>query len=158
MNKFIGSLARAFLALVLLSVPALASAQIKDPLPPPGKEPPPPARCNFLSVQIRVAPSESIWPPNHRPVMINASVEVKSDCRIIRSSVTASSSEGAGVISVMPTVLTNGSNRVTVTVEASRFGGGPGRTYSLSASATNSDGRTGNAGPEVIATVPHDRR
>lgn len=150
MSTYISSLARMSLALVLLSVPVLASAQ-REPPPPPGD------RCTAPRVDIRFVPPQSIWPPNHRPVTINASVEVFSDCPLRASSVTASSSEGAGVISVMPTLLTNGSNRVTVVVEAFRFGGGLGREYSLSASATNSAG-TGTAGPVTIAKVPHDQR
>lgn len=114
-----------------------------------------PSSCTAPTVTITATP-QTIWPPNNKPVSVNATVMVVSNCPLTGSSVTASSSEGTGVISVTPTTLAIGSNTVTVVVEASRFGSGSGRTYSLSASATNSAG-TGTAGPTTIATVPHDQ-
>lgn len=115
-----------------------------------------PSSCTVPTVTISATP-QTIWPPNNKSVSVDATVTVASNCPLTGSSVTASSSEGTGVISVIPTTLTIGSNTVTVVVEASRNGSGSGRTYDLSASATNSAG-TGTAGPTTIATVPHDQR
>jgi hypothetical protein len=96
-----------------------------------------------------------IWPANHKLVAVAtvAAQDGLSGLASINTNVTSSEPASAG----QSDMVTTGSGLAprAISLRAERLGSGPGRTYTISASATD---LAGNATTAVaICTVPHDQ-
>jgi Kelch motif protein/galactose oxidase-like protein len=104
------------------------------------------------------APGCTLWPANHKLVEV-ATVTASDELGLSSFNVTATSSEpedGLGDGDTAPDILITGSGLGPrlVQLRAERSGTGPGRTYTITASATNVAGLSASA--TATCTVPHD--
>jgi hypothetical protein len=106
------------------------------------------------------APLTALWPPDHRLVQVRPVLAATDACGAVEASITsATSSEPADAWG-----LTDGMTRPdivmgddgSVWLRAERDARGPGRIYTIHASAVDASGLTAGAGLDVL--VPHDRR
>ncbi len=125
-----------------------SSVQVRDTTPP--------------SLSLTVNPA-TLWPPNHRLVPIQASLQVNDACDpsagAILSSVTNSEADdapGGGDGNTTQDVqdASLGTLDTTVWLRAERWGDGPGRIYSLTYAAMDASGNASLALGSV--PVPHD--
>jgi hypothetical protein len=101
----------------------------------------------------------SLWPPNHELVTVGTVTAADALSGLAPGSfqVTGTSNEGPGDAQSPNVVVTpNGTGGFVVQLRADRLGGGNGRTYSLSATASDLAGNTATA--TANCTVPHDQR
>jgi Phosphodiester glycosidase len=101
----------------------------------------------------------SLWPPNHGLVTVGTvrAVDALSGLAPGSFQVTGTSNEGPGDAQSPNVVVTpNGTGGFVVQLRAERSGGGNGRTYTLSATASDLAGNTATA--TATCTVPHDQR
>ena len=92
-----------------------------------------------------------LWPANHKLVDVAVNYAVSDNCGTVTSVLTVTSSEPGG-----------GSGEDWIVVDdhhvklrAERDAGGPGRVYTITVTATNSQGGTSSAAVAVV--VPHDQ-
>lgn len=101
-----------------------------------------------------------LWPPNHQMIFV-ATVSASDDLDAAPSlSVTVTSNEpedakGDGATAHDWEVVDKGDGTFDVYVRAERAGGGTGRIYTVTATATDASGNT--ATEAVSLVVPHDR-
>lgn len=97
----------------------------------------------------------ALWPPNHRMVAVNTSVEAVDDVSgpapYVLISVTASEGNPAEDIQDFVT----GEPDTMGWLRASRFGHGPGRQYTLTYESSDDFGNTGTC--DIAVPVPHDQ-
>ena len=97
-----------------------------------------------------------IWPPNHKLVIVAtaAATDGLSGPASFNADVTSSEPASPGQSDIA--ISGSGLDPRTISLRAERLADGPGRTYTLSASATDRAGNTAS----VVATcvVPHDKR
>ena len=96
-----------------------------------------------------------IWPPNNK--LVNVATVAAQDGLSGLSSFNASVESSEAAAPGRPDTVTAGTGLAPriISVRATRLGDGPGRTYTLSASATD---RAGNAITAVATcVVPHDQ-
>jgi hypothetical protein len=102
------------------------------------------------------APGCSLWPPNHkmRPVALVTAADALSGVASLE--VTATSSEPSDPNDPDVLVTPDGSGGYAVALRAERLGSGPGRVYTLTATARDlaDNVRTATA----TCAVPHDKR
>jgi hypothetical protein len=100
-----------------------------------------------------VAPStSSIWPPNGKMVPVTVQVSATGSPEPTCAISSVSSSEGSATPGGPQSVITG---PLSVNLRAERLGSGPGRTYTVVTTCTNS---AGSASASAIVTVPHDQR
>jgi hypothetical protein len=101
----------------------------------------------------------TLWPPNHRMLLV-ATVSASDDLDAAPSlSVTVTSNEpedakGDGATAHDWEVVNKGDGTFDVYVRAERAGGGTGRIYTLTATATDAAGNTATEAVKLV--VPHD--
>jgi hypothetical protein len=94
-----------------------------------------------------------LWPPNHQMVQVAAVRAADALSGLAGLQVSATSSEAGDTDDVA--VLPDGSGGYTVALRAERAGNGPGRTYTITATAEDLAGNARTA--SATCTVPHDR-
>ena len=112
---------------------------------------PPPA-----VTQLRADPS-TLWPPNHKWVDVGVSYAVVDNCGPVVTRVDVASDEpvnATGDGDTEPDWQVVDAHRLRLRAE--RAGGGDGRVYKITVTATDSAGQTGSAATQVL--VPHSRR
>lgn len=99
-----------------------------------------------------------LWPPNHKMVNVNVTVDTTDNC---------DSTPACQIISVSSNEAVNGTGDgntspdweitgdLSVNLRAERAGGGNGREYTLAVQCTDSGGN--NTSAETIVVVPHDK-
>ncbi len=132
----------------------------------------PPAECTLL-VQVvdtqapTLAPTSStlvLWPPNHQmaDVTIQANAHDGSGAPVaLAASVTSSEDplkDGSGqtIPDFTTPVIDQATGTITLQLRAERSGRGPGRTYTITITATDLAGNTSSA--SVVIVAPHDKR
>jgi hypothetical protein len=109
-----------------------------------------------------VVDPDMLWPPNHKMHLVAAGVSATDDIDPAPTlTVEVTSNEpvnGTGDGDSEPDweVVDNGDGTFDVLVRAERAGGGEGRVYTITATATDFAGNTATATGTV--TVPHDKR
>ncbi|UCC71969.1 MAG: hypothetical protein JSV86_16620 [Gemmatimonadota bacterium] len=111
------------------------------------------------TIAMTVDPAE-LWPPNHKMVLVAAGVSASDACCDVMLAVDVVSNEpedGTGDGSTDPDwqVVDLGDGTFDVYVRAERAGGGDGRVYTITATASDSEGNATTSAGTV--TVPHDR-
>lgn len=111
------------------------------------------------TITMAVSPS-SIWPPNHRMVKVASGISATDDCGVASLSVTVTSNEstnGAGDGDTDPDwqVVSNSDGTYDVLVRAERSGKGSGRTYTISATASDIFGNSSTSSGTV--SVSHNK-
>ena len=111
------------------------------------------------SVSLSVNPA-SLWPPNHTMHVVATGISASDACGLASFDVTVTSNEpinGTGDGDTEPDweVVDNGDGTFDVSVRAERAGGGNGRIYTITATATDGGGNTTSVSEEV--TVAHDK-
>lgn len=111
------------------------------------------------TVSLTVNPT-NLWPPNHTMHVVATSVSAADVCGLESFNVTVTSDEpinGTGDGDTEPDweVVDNGDGTFDVSVRAERAGGGDGRVYTITATATDDGGNTTSDSKEV--TVAHDK-
>jgi hypothetical protein len=97
----------------------------------------------------------SLWPPNHKMVTV-ATVSASDGVSGIASfSVSAASSEAPPLGQTDVSVTGSGTAPRSVALRAERDGNGPGRTYTITANATDPAGNSASAAATCV--VPRDR-
>jgi len=98
----------------------------------------------------------SLWPPDHamRQVAVVSAADALSGVASLQ--VTATSSEPSDPAAPDVLVVPDGSGGYVVTLRAERLGGGSGRLYTLTATATDLAGNAQTA--TATCAVPHDQR
>jgi hypothetical protein len=97
----------------------------------------------------------SLWPPNHKMVEV-ATVSASGGASPVASfSVTATSSEPPSPGESDVAITGSGVGPREVALRAERLGSGPGRTYTITANATDAAGNTATA--VATCVVRHDR-
>lgn len=112
------------------------------------------------TVHMTVAPTV-LWSPNHKMVLVADGISASDLCCQPSLVVQVTSNEpvnGGGDGDMEPdwTVVKNGDGTVNVWVRAERAGSGPGRVYTITATATDCAGNSSSAVGTV--RVPHDKR
>ncbi len=96
-----------------------------------------------------------IWAPNHKMKLVNVSYDVSDNCGPVTTTLSVSSNEpetglSAGDQGPDMEVVSN----TKVRLRAERAGGGQGRIYTITITATDAAGNTSTQ--NVIVNVPHD--
>ena len=105
---------------------------------------------------------DSLWPPNHKMVEINATVNVTDSCdanpdwwlSLVNSSEPDNGQGDGNTVNDIQNVIIN-SMDTQFDLRAERQGGGSGRIYSIEYQAEDADGNTAIANGSVV--VPHNR-
>ena len=99
----------------------------------------------------------SLWPPNHKLVQVAVVTAADALSGVAAGSfrVTGSSSEASSPGEQDVVITPNGSGGFVVQLRADRSGNGPGRIYTLNATAMDLAGNIGTA--TATCEVPHDR-
>jgi subtilisin-like proprotein convertase family protein len=101
---------------------------------------------------LSASPS-TIWPPNHKLILVNIPYAASDNCAVIGTSLSATSNEpdsGSGDIQLIP------GDPHHLYLRADRLGTGTGRIYTVKATATDSHGNVSQESLQVL--VPHDQR
>lgn len=113
---------------------------------------------NPAPVLSAATPSEAtLWPPNHKLVDVAINYDVTDNCAGTTCSLSVTSSEpvnGTGDGDTAPDWIVVDDHHVKLRAE--RAGNGPGRTYTIGATCTDSGGAASTTSTTV--RVPHDRR
>ena len=106
--------------------------------------------------QLRADPS-TLWPPNHRWVDVGVAYSVVDNCGPVATRLDVVSDEplnATGDGDTEPDWQVSDAHHVRLRAE--RAGGGDGRAYTITVTATDSAGQTGSAAAQVL--VPHSRQ
>jgi hypothetical protein len=119
----------------------VAKVQVVDNTPP--------------TITASVDPS-TLWPPDHKLAVIHANVTVQDNCpgvSYVLSSITSSEADPdlSGDI-----VASFGTPDTVFSLRSERFGTGPGRTYTITYTAT--DASQNQSSTQATVVVPHDQR
>ena len=105
-------------------------------------------------ITVSVSP-DMLWPPNHKMVEITATVTVSDICdpspAIVLTSIVSNESDDADDIQEADI----GTEDYTFMLRAERAGGGDGRVYTITYTATDASGNSTTA--IAIVVVPHDK-
>ncbi len=121
--------------------------------------------CSFIITRIDNTPPvisnasanpSVIWAPNHKMKVVNVSYDATDNCGAVTTTLSITSNEpetglNAGDQGPDMEVVSN----TKVKLRAERAGGGNGRIYTITITATDASGNT--ATQNVIVQVPHDR-
>lgn len=100
---------------------------------------------------------DTLWPPNHKLIDVAICYDVADNCAGTTCSLSVTSSEpvtGTGDGDTAPDWVVVDAHHVQLRAE--RAGDGPGRTYSIGVTCTDSGGAVSTTATTV--RVPHDRR
>jgi hypothetical protein len=95
----------------------------------------------------------SIWPPDRKMVQVATISATDGTSAVTSFDVVASSSEGSSASDTQ--VIGSGTNPRAVSLRADRSASGPGRVYTITATATDAAGNTVAAA--ATCTVPHNQ-
>lgn len=99
----------------------------------------------------------SVWPPNHKMVHVATIAASDAGSGVAPGSLSVVVTGDDGTVEAQDIAVTLGANgERVVSVRAERTGGGDGRTYTITATATDNVGNVGTATTSCV--VPHDRR
>jgi subtilisin-like proprotein convertase family protein len=104
-----------------------------------------------------------LWPPNHRMMDVSATVTASDNCgsaTVLLTSVMSNEADNSNGVGDGNTVndiqgADTGTSDLMFSVRAERAGGGQGRFYTATYTATDGSGNTAVTGPTVF--VPHDQ-
>ena len=103
------------------------------------------------------ATATQLWPANHKFVDVAVDYAVSDNCGTVTSALTVTSSEpiaGTSEDDLSPDWIVVDDHHVKLRAE--RDDDGPGRVYTITVTATNSQGGTSSSAVAVV--VPHDQR
>lgn len=128
-----------------VSAPCTTSIIVNAVPPPPG----------MPTISVSVDP-DTLWPPNHKMVTITAHVTASAPVTLV-SIISSEPDDGLGDGDTPNDIqdAAYGTDDRVFQLRAERSGKGPGRTYTITYSATGSTGLVATATAKV--TVPHDQ-
>lgn len=114
--------------------------------------------CGPLAISRVTASPNRLWPPNHKFVTVNVSVQASSTCGGVSCSIANIQSDepvnGLGDGNTEPDWQVTGALRARLRAE--RSGTGDGRVYTLNVRCADAAGHT--AASSTTVSVPHDQR